>query len=272
MLLWFQSVLWTHRSRRCSRLLLRLRLRLLRPKPAPTTLDSHRPLLPSPLTDSFPPCLLLKISLGLGVCRAEMSAGGEAGEKKKSLGAKAKSFFGGVKDALKDAATIDLSFDNQEARLKGTVQSEEGSRELCIFSSTVSFAVRTWNCTCCARSSSQPRSAGRRLWKDSRRTKVTVSAGLSCRTTALCCAARSLFSWFTPLICACRDGKKKVEHIGMKCQLFVRIEMYYEKTEHELSRVMPAVPCSPPFAHTARADRPHAVRKGRLDGIHRIQV
>ena len=71
-----------------------------------------------------------------------MSAGGEAVAKKQSLGSKAKSFFGGVKDALKDAATIDLSFDNQEARLKGTVQSEEGSRELCIFSSTVSFVRR----------------------------------------------------------------------------------------------------------------------------------
>ena len=48
-----------------------------------------------------------------------MSAAAEGGEKKKmSLGAKAKSFFGGVKDALKDAATIDLTFDNEEARLK----------------------------------------------------------------------------------------------------------------------------------------------------------
>jgi hypothetical protein len=74
-----------------------------------------------------------------------MSAGGEAVAKKQSLGSKAKSFFGGVKDALKDAATIDLSFDNQEARLKGTVQSEEGSRELCIFSSTVSSFVRRLN-------------------------------------------------------------------------------------------------------------------------------
>ena len=72
-----------------------------------------------------------------------------AGEKKKlSLGAKAKSFFGGVKDALKDAATIDISFDNEEARLKGTVQSEEGSRELCIFSNTVSFRCMSLNLLC----------------------------------------------------------------------------------------------------------------------------
>ncbi len=40
----------------------------------------------------------------------------EGGAKKLSLGAKAKSFFGGVKDALKDAATIDLTFDGEEAR------------------------------------------------------------------------------------------------------------------------------------------------------------
>ena len=41
-----------------------------------------------------------------------------------------------------------------------------------------------------------------------------------------------------------REGKKKVEHIGIKVQLFVRIEMYYEKTEHELSRVLTDFPCT----------------------------
>ena len=57
-----------------------------------------------------------------------------AGEKKKlSLGGKAKSFFSGVKDALKDAATIDLTFDNQEARLKGVVQCDGAPRDLPIF-------------------------------------------------------------------------------------------------------------------------------------------
>ena len=63
----------------------------------------------------------------------------EGGDKKKlSLGAKAKSFFGGVKDALKDAATIDLTFDNEEARLKGSVQLEGATKDLCIFSHEVS--------------------------------------------------------------------------------------------------------------------------------------
>jgi hypothetical protein len=46
------------------------------------------------------------------------------------------------------------------------------------------------------------------------------------------------------LTCSRRDGKKKVEHIGIKVQLFVRIEMYYEKTEHELSRVLTDFPCT----------------------------
>jgi hypothetical protein len=80
---------------------------------------------------------------------ARMSAAAEGGEKKKmSLGAKAKSFFGGVKDALKDAATIDLSFDNEEARLKGSVQIDGGVKDLCIFSHEVS-AFASLRCSCC---------------------------------------------------------------------------------------------------------------------------
>lgn len=61
----------------------------------------------------------------------------EEGAKKTSFGAKAKSFFGGVKDALKDAATIELCFDNEEARLKGSAQTENGPRDLCIFAHDV---------------------------------------------------------------------------------------------------------------------------------------
>ena len=80
---------------------------------------------------------------------AGMSAAAEGGEKKKmSLGAKAKSFFGGVKDALKDAATIDLTFDNEEARLKGAVQIDGGVKDLCIFSHEVS-AFTALCCSCC---------------------------------------------------------------------------------------------------------------------------
>jgi len=73
-------------------------------------------------------------------------AGGE--KKKLSLGAKAKSFFGGVKDALKDAATIDIAFDNQEARLKGVVQIDGAPKELLIFSHDVTPPTR---CSPCSR-------------------------------------------------------------------------------------------------------------------------
>ncbi len=61
----------------------------------------------------------------------------EEGAKKLGFGAKAKSFFGGVKDALKDAATIELAFDNEQARIKGSVQTDGGAKELCIFAHDV---------------------------------------------------------------------------------------------------------------------------------------
>ena len=66
----------------------------------------------------------------------------EEGAKKLGFGAKAKSFFGGVKDALKDAATIELAFDNEQARIKGSVQTDGGAKELCIFAHDVRAFTR----------------------------------------------------------------------------------------------------------------------------------
>jgi hypothetical protein len=64
-----------------------------------------------------------------------------------SLGAKAKSFFGNVKDALKDAATIELNFDDEESRIKGTVQLNGSTCQLPIFNHEVLFALMQFETT-----------------------------------------------------------------------------------------------------------------------------
>ena len=113
----------------------------------------------------------------------------EGGEKKKlSLGAKAKSFFGGVKDALKDAATIDLTFDNEEGRLKGAVQVEGAAKDLCIFSHEVScFAPAL---LCLETSLNALLAAGRSIGKGCHRSEVSAvhiqSRTQRCSTSLAC--------------------------------------------------------------------------------------